>query len=71
MSIQDKLVTAIKNPDARMALMWEFGLTESEVATWARNPPATVIATLQAAGLDDCDSDDVVRKVLLLYGGVV
>jgi hypothetical protein len=71
MSIQDKLVTAIQNPDARMALMWEFGLSESEVSAWARNPPATVIDTLQAAGLDDSSTDDVVRKVLLLYGGVV
>lgn len=71
MSIQDKLVTAIQNPDARMALIWEFGLSESEVSAWARNPPATVIDTLQAAGLDDCAPDEVVRKVLLLYGGVV
>jgi hypothetical protein len=54
-----------------MALMWEFGLSESEVSAWARNPPATVIDTLQAAGLDDSSTDDVVRKVLLLYGGVV
>lgn len=71
MTVPQKLQAALRHQECRDVLAFEFGLTESEVVTWARNPPATVIATLQAAGLDDCDPDDVVRKVLLLYGGVV
>ena len=70
MTMSQKLQAALQNQECRDILAFEFGLRDDQLDRWGRRLPARVEDSLIWAGLADCEPDQVVQQILLMYGGV-
>lgn len=69
MTLPEKLKLALENQMCRDALAFEFDLRDDQLDRRAERLPATVESSLAWAGLCDCDPNQAVQQVLLMYGG--